>query len=275
MEARESYRELFEISGRVAVVTGATGILGSQYVKGLAQFGAHVVIADRDGEACTARAREIEKEFGPECLGVCLDVTDPSSVLRMIEKVEGKWGRIDILVNNAATKGATLADFFASTESYALATWREVMAVNLDGVFLVSQAIGPRMADRGSGSIINVSSIYGSVGPDPRIYEGSLYNGLPINTPAVYSASKAGVAGLTRYFATLWANRGVRVNTLTPGGVESGQNDTFSRRYGERVPIGRMARADEMVGAIIFLASDASSYVNGHNLVVDGGWTAW
>jgi NAD(P)-dependent dehydrogenase (short-subunit alcohol dehydrogenase family) len=132
------------------------------------------------------------------------------------------------------------------------------------------------MARRGGGgSIIQTASIYGIVAPDQRIYEGSEYHGRPINTPAVYSASKAGVIGLTRHLATYWAERGVRVNTLTPGGVSSGQNSEFSRRYAARVPLGRMAEADDMVGAAVFLASDASLYVTGQNIVVDGGLSAW
>ena len=149
------------------------------------------------------------------------------------------------------------------------------MAVNLDGLFLVARAVGTRMAARGAGSIVQTASIYGVRGPDPRLYEGSEYRGQPINTPPVYSASKAGVIGLTKHLATYWADRGVRVNTLTPGGVESGQNETFQARYGARVPLGRMARPDEMVGALLFLASDAASYVTGQNIIVDGGLSAW
>jgi NAD(P)-dependent dehydrogenase (short-subunit alcohol dehydrogenase family) len=149
------------------------------------------------------------------------------------------------------------------------------MAVNLDGMFLVAREIGQRMARRGGGSIIQTASIYGALAPDQRIYEGSEYLGRPINTPPVYSASKAGVIGLTRHLAAYWADKGVRVNAITPGGVESGQNDTFQRRYAARVPMGRMARRDEMVGALIFLASDASSYITGQNIMVDGGLSAW
>jgi NAD(P)-dependent dehydrogenase (short-subunit alcohol dehydrogenase family) len=149
------------------------------------------------------------------------------------------------------------------------------MAVNLDGMFNVAQVFGAQMAERSYGSIVQTASIYGLMGPDQRIYEGSEYLGRAINTPAVYTASKAGVIGLTKHLATYWAARGVRVNTLTPGGVESGQNDTFKQRYGARVPLGRMARADEMVGAMLFLVSDAASYVTGQNIAVDGGLSAW
>lgn len=149
------------------------------------------------------------------------------------------------------------------------------MSVNLDGYFFMAQAVGPRMAVRKRGSIIQTCSIYGVVGPDQRIYEGSEYLGMPINTPAVYSASKAGVVGLTRYLATYWGKDSVRVNALTPGGVASGQNDEFNRKYAARVPLGKMADPDDMANALLYLASDASKYVTGHNLIVDGGLTAW
>ena len=165
--------------------------------------------------------------------------------------------------------------YFAPAEEFDLDTWREIMAVNLDGAFLVAQEIGARMARRRRGSIIQTASIYGVVGPDQRIYEGSEYGGRPINTPPVYSASKAGIVGLTRYWATYWGPRGVRVNTLTPGGVFAGQEQDFLDAYNRRVPMGRMAREDELDGAVLFLLSDASSYMTGANLVIDGGWTAW
>ena len=150
------------------------------------------------------------------------------------------------------------------------------MSVNMDGMFLVAQAVGNQMVHQGTGgSIIQTSSIYGILASDKRIYEGSYYLGRQIGNPAVYSASKAGVVGLTKYLAAYWADKGIRVNTLTPGGVESGQNDTFKGRYSARVPLGRMAQGEEMVGALIYLASDASSYVTGQNLVVDGGLSVW
>jgi NAD(P)-dependent dehydrogenase (short-subunit alcohol dehydrogenase family) len=193
----------------------------------------------------------------------------------MADRVEAELGPVDVLHNNAATKGRDLDRFFDSVKDFDIAVWREIMAVNLDGAFLVAREIGERMAARGRGSIIQTASIYGELGPDQRIYEGSHYLGRPINTPPVYSASKAGIAGLTRYFAAYWGAQGVRVNTLTPGGVSSGQNETFDRHYSARVPLGRMAAADELVGALVFLASDASSYVNGQNIVVDGGLAAW
>lgn len=258
--AETSYRQLFDLSGKTAVVTGACGILGRRFAAGLAEFGAALALVDLDEGAAASLAAELARRHGVKALGIACDIADPKAVRRMADTVETRLGGAQILLNNAATKGADLDAFFAPVESFELATWREVMAVNLDGMFLVAQA--PR-------------SIYGLMAPDQRIYEGSEYNGRAINTPAVYSASKAGVIGLTRHLATCWADRGVRVNTLTPGGVSSGQNSEFSRRYSARVPLGRMAEADDLVGAALFLASDASRYVTGQNIVVDGGLSAW
>ena len=269
------YRALFDLTGRTALVTGAAGILGRRFSAGLADFGAHVACVDLDGEAAVELAKEIAAAYGVRTLGLACDVAAPRPVVAMVARVEEQLGPIAVLHNNAASKTARLERFLAPLEDYELETWREVMAVNLDGLFLVARAVGTRMAARGAGSIVQTASIYGLRAPDPRVYEGSEYRGQPINTPPVYSASKAGVIGLTKHLAAYWGDRGVRVNTLTPGGVESGQNETFQARYGARVPLGRMARPDEMVGALLFLASDAASYVTGQNIIVDGGLSAW
>ena len=272
---RGDYRRLFDLTGRVAVVTGAIGILGRHFCAGLADHGASVAVVDLDEVTTTAFARDLQHDFGTKCIGVAANIADPGAVKAMADTIEKQLGPIDVLHNNAQAVRREPERYFAPVESFDLDTWREIMAVNLDGAFLVAQDIGARMAKRGRGSIIQTASIYGVVGPDQRIYEGSEYLGRPINTPPVYSASKAGIIGLTQYLATYWGPRGVRVNTLTPGGVSSGQNEEFDRRYSARVPMGRMAKADDLVGALIFLASDASQYVNGQNLIVDGGLTAW
>lgn len=272
---RGTYRGLFDLTGKVAIVTGGIGILGQRFCAGLADFGAHVAVIDLDESKAAEFAGELTRTFGVPCLGVGCDVANPSSVEAMVSRVETELGPIDILHNNAASKSSDLSKFFTPAEDFLLETWREVMAVNLDGMFLVAQAVGRRMADRGKGSIIQTASIYGAMGPDQRIYESSEYMGRAINTPPVYSASKAGVIGLTRHLATYWAAKGVRVNALTPGGVESGQNTIFNSRYSNRVPMERMAQADEMVSTLIFLASDASSYITGQNIMVDGGLSAW
>jgi NAD(P)-dependent dehydrogenase (short-subunit alcohol dehydrogenase family) len=243
---------------------------------GLAAHGARVAVVDLDGERADALAAELRAEHGAPALGIAVDVTDPEQVSAMVARAEEELGPLRVLCNNAATKGSDPASFFAPFESYSLATWREVTAVNLDGMFLAAQAAGRAMLAHGlGGSIVQTSSIYGLVAADPRNYEGSEYLGRPINTPAVYAASKAAVVGLTRHLAAHWGGRGIRVNAVAPGGVASGQNETFQRRYSARVPMGRMAEAEEVVGAVLFLASDASSYVTGQTLAVDGGWTAW
>jgi len=270
-----SYRALFDLAGKTAVVTGACGILGRRFAAGFAEFGANLALVDLDEARTADLAAELAQRYHVKATGIACDIADPAAVTRLAERVDAGFGGAQILMNNAATKGTDADAFFAPLERFDLATWREVMAVNLDGMFLVAQAIGGRMAERGGGSIIQTASIYGLLAPDQRIYEGSEYNGRAINTPPVYTASKAGVIGLTRHLATYWAEKGVRVNTLTPGGVASGQNGEFQRRYAARIPMGRMAEADDMVGAAVFLASDASRYVTGQNIIVDGGLSAW
>ncbi len=270
-----AYRRLFDLTGKAALVTGGLGILGRGFCAALADSGADVAVVDLDEAGARSFAAELAGTYGVRTIGIAADVADPASVAKMAEAAEAALGPLSILHNNAATKTGNVGDFLASVADYSLETWREVMAVNLDGMFLVAREVGGRMAERGRGSIIQTASIYGAYAPDQSIYEGSEYLGRRINTPPVYSASKAGVIGLTKYLATYWGARGVRVNTLTPGGVESGQNDTFRQRYGARVPLGRMADRDEMTGALIFLASDASSYITGQNILVDGGLSAW
>lgn len=262
----------FSLAGKVALVTGGAGILGRHFCAGLAEAGAQVAVVDVDAGA----ARACAAALGPDAAGFGCDISSPESVRDCVAQVLARFGAIDILHNNAATKSDDVRAFFTPFEEYSLDIWRQVMSVNIDGMFLMAQAVGKHMVERGKGgSVIQTASIYGLVGPDKRIYEGSDYLGGPINTPAVYSASKAAVVGLTRWLSTYWAEHGIRVNCLVPGGVSSGQNGEFSRRYAERVPMGRMAQADEMVPALLYLASDASSYVTGQVLAVDGGWTAW
>lgn len=267
----------FDLSGRCAVVTGGGGILGKGFCEVLAAHGASVAVLDVNESAAEDSVQAIKQNLpAAQLLPLRCDVSNPQHVQQAVEQVVKKFGRIDILHNNAATKGSDLKRFFDPFETYSLATWREVMAVNVDGMFLMAQAVGNQMVSQGrGGSIVQTASIYGVVAPDQRIYEGSHYMGMPINTPAVYSASKAAVVGLTKYLASYWGSHGIRVNTLTPGGVESGQNEVFSQRYSARVPLGRMAHAGDMESALLYLASDASSYVTGQNLVVDGGLTCW
>lgn len=269
-----SHDDLFRLDGKVVIVTGGAGILGRGYCRALAQRGAEVVIADIDQSACDDLAIQLTEQTGAKVRGLAVDLSSEASIVDWAKAILDTHGRVDVLMNNAAAKPN---GFFAPLENYSLQTWNEVMAVNVNALFLATRELGPGMAERGSGSIINVASIYGIVGPDQRIYEGSWYEDLggAINTPMIYAATKGAVVSMTRYLATYWGPKGVRCNCLTPGGVASGQNVEFDKRYSARVPMGRMAKADEMIGALIYLASDASSYVNGQNIIVDGGWTAW
>lgn len=271
-----SYRSLFDLTGKVAVVTGGAGILGQHFCAGLAESGAKVAVVDIQVKQARELAQLLSERYQVPTIGVACDVSKPDSVKEMVACVIAEFGEINILHNNAAGKSDNLDAFFAPFEEYTLDQWRKIMAVNLDGMFLVAQAVGKQMVaqDKG-GSIIQTASIYGIMAPDHRIYEGSFYLGQQINTPAVYSASKAGVIGLTKYLSTYWAENKIRVNSLTPSGVESGQNNEFKNRYSERVPLKRMGQAHEMVGALIYLASDASSYVTGQNIIIDGGLNAW
>jgi len=267
---------LFDLSSKTALVTGGTGLQGKRITRGLAAYGANIAVVDLDAAAAEAQAEALAEEFGVKALGIACDVADKAAVQDMTAQTVAHFGGVDILHNNAASKSKDPRDFFVPFEDFDFDVWRQVMSVNIDGMFLVAQAVGKQMVAQGrGGSIIQTASTYGLVGPDFRIYEGSEYMGCRITTPAAYAASKGAVVQLTRYLATYWGEQGIRVNTLVPGGIESGQNETFQTNYGSRVPLGRMADVDEMVGAVVFLASDAASYMTGQMVVVDGGWTAW
>jgi len=267
--------DIFSLQGRVSVITGACGLLGRQFSQAFAARGASVVCIDLEEDASTTLAQELSDTHNVPALGIGCDISDAAAVKTMIQTVS-EFGPPQVLVNNAATKGDDLAAFLTAPEDYDIEVWRKINAVNLDGAFMVAQAVGKEMIANGNGgSIIQIASIYGVMGPDNRIYDGSFYNGQPISTPPVYAASKAGIIGLTKYLSTTWAQHNIRVNTLTPGGVESGQNPQFTKQYSDRIPLRRMARPDEMVGPLVFLASDASSYITGQNIMVDGGLSVW
>lgn len=269
-----SARDPLDLSGRVAVVTGGGGVLGRVFATALAGRGAAVAVIDVDGDAAAAVVADLAAT-GATTVAVACDVADPDAVAAMTDTVVADLGVPHVLVNNAATKTSDVRRFFSDSAGTDLALWREVMAVNLDGMFVVARAVGGRMVTEGRGSIVQTASIYGVVAPDLRIYDGLEFLGAPMTSPVTYSASKAGVVGLTRHLAVEWAPHGVRVNALVPGGVEGGQDPRFVGRYADRVPMGRMARPDELAGPLLFLATDASSYVTGQALAVDGGLTAW
>lgn len=273
---RKEYMKTFNLNNKTAIVTGGAGILGSHFCSGLADAGANVAVVDINMKVAQKLAKAITAQYGVKAVAFECNVASELSVKEMVESVLNEFGEIHILHNNAAGKSNDLDAFFADFEDYELDQWKEIMGTNLDGMFLVAKHVGKVMKEqKKGGSIIQTSSIYGVMAPDQRIYEGSYYLDRQINSPAIYSASKAGVIGLTKYLATYWAQDGIRVNAITPGGVESGQNDIFKRNYSNRIPLGRMSQPEEMVGALIYLASEASSYVTGQNIIVDGGLNAW
>ena len=263
--------DLFRLDGKVALITGAAGLLGEQHAIALADFGAIVVLTDLDREPCGLRADQIADRAGGKTMAIQCDVSDKASWETLLDKVLSAFSRVDILVNNAAfTNKSRSANYDAPFTEFPLEDWNQILKVNLTGTFLGCQAIGRQMLNQGSGSIINLGSLYGVVSPNHRIYPDT-----GISQPPAYSVSKAAVIALTRYLGTLWAERGVRVNCITPGGVYNQHPELFASRFAQLNPMGRMARKDEMRGALVYLASDASSHCTAHNLVVDGGWTAW
>jgi len=268
----------FSLAGRTAIVTGALGLLGREHSAALAAAGARIVAADLDGQACTAFARETAAAHRAEAMGVALDVTSEGSVREARDAILGRFGSIDILVNNAAIndkfENPAAAAEESRFESYPVALWRKSFEVNVTGMFLCSQVFGTVMASRGRGSIINIASTYGIVGPDQSLYRKK--DGTQsFHKTAAYPATKGAVLAFTRFLAAYWGTKGVRVNALSPGGVENSQDPFFVQQYSARTPLGRMAAPCDYRGAIVFLAGDASAYMTGANLVVDGGFTAW
>jgi NAD(P)-dependent dehydrogenase (short-subunit alcohol dehydrogenase family) len=265
--------DLFSLENKIAVVTGACGLLGTQHCEALAEAGARVVVTDLQAAGCVRLAERL----GPGHLGVGLDVSDPGSLQRAKGTILDKYGRIDILVNNAAINDMFENPLLAATQSmfehYPLELWDRSWKVNVSGVFLCSQILGGVMAEQGSGSIINIASTYGIVAPDQAIYRDPAGEQAFYKSPA-YPVTKSAVIGFTKFLASYWGNKNVRVNALSPGGVENHQEEYFKKNYAARTLLGRMALPGDYKGAIVFLASDASAYMTGANLVVDGGWTA-
>jgi NAD(P)-dependent dehydrogenase (short-subunit alcohol dehydrogenase family) len=268
--------QAFSLKGRVAIVTGATGLLGREHCIALGQAGATVVATDLDADRCDALARDLAKE-DVRAVGIAADITDKASLERLRDRVLADHGSIDVLVNNAAIddKFDPEADLDASRfETYSLERWRRSLDVNVTGTFLGCQVFGSEMVRRRSGSIVNIASTYGVVAPDQALYTDEAGRQRFFKS-AAYPTSKGAVISLSRFLGAYWGNAGVRVNTLSPGGVEAGQANHFVENYARRTPMGRMARREDYRGALLFFASDASSYVTGFNLVVDGGFTAW
>ena len=269
------------LAEKVVVVTGGLGLLGRSHCRGLAQAGARVVVADLDESATVEFAKELENEFQLPTMGLALDCTRKASITAGLQKILARFNRCDVLVNNAAINDKVESTenntgTFFKFEDYPLEAWNAVMNVNLTGSFLCAQVFGEHMSSsEAGGSIINVASTYGMVAPDQSLYINDNGERMLWKTVA-YPVSKAGVIALTKYLAAYWGQCGVRVNTLSPGGVQTeGTSDEFAARYSKRTPLGRMANASDYQGALVFLSSDASTYMTGSNLVVDGGWTCW
>ena len=262
-------KKLFDLSGKVVVLTGASGFLGSKYAEGLAQAGANVVLADIKYSNCKKLENELSRKYSAEIMSLKLDVTNKKSIKNLVTKVKQKFHKIDVLINNAVFH-ETPKDRKIPFEDFPLQTWNKIIEVNTTGVFLCCQEIGRLMKKQKNGIIINVSSIYGLVGADQRIYGKS-----GLNSSIAYAVTKSSLLNLTRYLASYWSNYGIRVNTLSLGGVKNNQDPSFVKNYSYRTMLGRMAEKDDYIGPMLFLASDASSYMNGANLIVDGGWTAW
>lgn len=264
-------KELMELRGRSAIVTGGAGHIGLAICETLMELGANVAVLDIDEEACNRRCEDLNKYgYDSRAIASSVDLSDIDMTRRTIEKTANKLGSLDIIIHSAAFVGTTKYPGWAVPfETQSIEAWDTAMRVNLSSVFIIAQAAQKAMSVSGNASIILISSIYGMVGPDNRIYEGT-----EMVTPAAYAASKGGIIQMTKYLGTILAPR-IRVNCITAGGVERGQAISFKDRYIKKTPLNRMAVEEDFKGAIAYLASGLSSYVTGTNLIVDGGWTAW
>lgn len=268
----------FSLDGRIAVITGGAGLLGKRHAEAIARAGGTPVLADLDGERAAYVAGTLATELDSTVGSIQMDVTSEASVSEAHSILLGRYSHIDILVNNAANnpKVEQAGTAFTRFEQFTLDQWQQDLQVGLTGAFLCAQHFGAAMAERREGVIVNISSEYGLIAPDQRLYrvDGRQEHEQPVK-PVSYTVAKAGLHGLTIYLATYWATSGIRVNTITLGGVENGQDSEFIARASSRVPMSRMARPTDFQGALVFLCSDASSFVTGSNLIVDGGKSVW
>jgi NAD(P)-dependent dehydrogenase (short-subunit alcohol dehydrogenase family) len=267
-------QDLFSLKGKVAVVTGATGLIGKYHCRALNEAGATVIVCDINEKDVKKFASGLKNKSA----GFVLDVTDKSSIIKFKNYIIKQFGRIDVLINNAA-----INDMFENPksaleqskfENYPVELWNKSLAVNITGMFLCSQILGAEMAKQKNGSIINIASTYGIVAPNQSLYKDEKGKQTFFKSPA-YPVTKGAVISFTKFLAAYWGKKGVRVNTLSPGGVENSQKKFFIDNYSNKTPLGKMAQPFDYKGAVVFLASDASSYMTGANLVVDGGFTIW
>lgn len=248
------------------VITGGSGIIGSNLIQELVKHEAKIFVIDIKNTKSTQKNIIYFKG----------DITSPDDLTKFYTIVKSKVNAIDVIINNAASKSSDLKKYFKDFENYELKTWNEVINVNITGIFLVTQKFSSLLKkSKKNPSIINISSIYGVIAPDQRIYNGAKYLGQNINTPACYSVSKSAVLGFTNYLSSYWLDLGIRANSISPGGILSGQNEAFLKKYSKKVPLNRMANVNEIIDSIIFLCSDKSTYINGQNIIVDGGLSKW
>lgn len=261
----------YNLKGKVVILTGAAGRLGRHYAEVLSEAGADVVLFDLDARACERFASELAERYGTHPWGSKVDIRKKAEVDAAVEVVASRYGRIDILINNAAACQVTVFNGqVCGFEEFPLEAWQENLDVNLTGAFLCCQAVGKRMVAQGGGVILNIGSVYGVVACDQRIYGQS-----KINSSIAYATTKSGLVNFTRYLASYWQGKNIRVNCLSPGGVYVQQSPEFVEQYTSRTMLKRMASPDDLASAVLYLISDASAWVTGTNMVVDGGWTAW
>ena len=273
------FMERFTLDGKVAVITGGAGLLGVEHAMAVAEIGGTPVLWDLNGEEAGRRADKITHQFGRPCSAQGVDITDPEAVIQGLKEVIVRYGRVDILINNAANDpkmGGGIDAASCRLENFPLLTWEKDLSVGLTGAMLCSRVIGTHLASNAGGVILNIASDLGLIAPDQRLYrqEGLAEDQQPVK-PVTYSVVKHGIIGLTKYVATYWAQQGVRCNALAPGGIYDDQSDEFLARLSDMIPIRRMATRDEYRGAVQFLTSDASRYMNGAVLPMDGGRSCW
>lgn len=265
-----SFHDMMSMKGRVSLITGGAGHLGYTMATALAEMGSGIVIVDIEQEKTQALADKLAQKFGINAIGLGVDLADESVIRGVPDRVAAKLGRLDVVINNAAFVGTSdLCGWAVPFEQQSSDTWRKAIEVNLTAVFNLTQAAAPLLKASGHGSIINIASIYGILGSDLRLYKGT-----SMGNPAAYAAGKGGLIQFTRWCATVLAPQ-IRVNAISPGGVFRNQTKEFVDRYVTRTPLARMARENDFVGAVVYLASDLSAYVTGQNIVIDGGWSVW
>lgn len=266
----KSIKELMNLEGRTALITGGAGYIGTAFSQALAEAGANLALLDMSEDRVTEAAKAIAEKYGVKTCGIAVDLSDETAVVGTPKQIVDKLGSLDIVINCAAFVGTTgLKGWVTPFEEQSVDTWRAALEVNLTAAFALIQAATPYLRESGHGSVINIGSTYGVVGPNMSLYEGT-----SMGNPAAYAASKGGLTQLTRWLATNLAPD-IRVNCISPGGVARGQHEDFVERYEKLTPMKRMGTEEDMKGAVLYFASDLSAYVTGQNLLVDGGWTAW